>query len=170
MRTNCNSSRLCSPDLTFLSFPYCIIWLCVYRYSGAEFDEVFVSELESAIKQCIAKLNSNLKAATPSAVNRLIQQSQLFKVECSNAEIEQIIETLICDGIVQQIDHKEPLPSLHDRGIKKAEKAYRIISGAQINSVLNTIPCCICPVAAQCGEGNPVNPQSCQYFRAWMEF
>lgn len=37
-------------------------------------------------------------------------------------------------------------------------------------SEFTTIPCAVCPVYDKCNETGPINPRSCQYYSAWLDF
>ena len=37
-------------------------------------------------------------------------------------------------------------------------------------TALTSVPCGRCPVSDQCRDGGPISPQTCVYFRDWMEF
>jgi DNA-directed RNA polymerase III subunit RPC6 len=37
-------------------------------------------------------------------------------------------------------------------------------------TALTSLPCGRCPVMDQCRDGGPISPQTCEYFKAWLDF
>lgn len=93
-----------------------------------------------------------------SDVAAFIQRSGISRVALQEDDIMQIIDTLIFDGRVDQIVGEE----------------YDTFRPALLqipeSSALSSMPCGVCPVFDQCTDGGEVSPQTCVYFKSWLDF
>lgn len=155
-------------------------------YSGSEFDIEFMKALEQAITKFMQKKHVDNKLVCVSAeqVAQFIQSTGIFTVTCSVEEIEKILNSLSFDGIIERIvdsssdldssylDSPSSLTTFNQTKKRKREQTYvyRFVPNGQLNSSINSIPCAMCPVAHACSPGNPISPQTCQYFQKWLDF
>jgi DNA-directed RNA polymerase III subunit RPC6 len=71
-------------------------------YSDLEFDHEFISELRSFVLQCVRRLN-NGKGVTLHEILEKMIQAKISRVELTNVEVSQLIDTLIYDYMVDEV-------------------------------------------------------------------
>lgn len=132
-------------------------------FSGADLDVEFVTGL---YKICMQFLQSR-DSATLSEVTSFIQQSGISKIELLQKDIQSLLNVMMYDGAV------EIAPQIaNSRSILSTETRYRKTPAtiSEEQDPYTTIPCSVCPVIGDCGEGNLVSPSTCEYFKQWLEF
>lgn len=95
-------------------------------------------------------------------VKHFISQLGISKVELEDAEVKQILESLVFDGFATR------LHTLGEGG--KKQTFYRAIKHQPLTSGISRVPCGVCPIISQCTPGGLVSPQTCKYMKEWLEF
>lgn len=88
------------------------------------------------------------------------QHQGVCVLKLSPADINSIVQTLLHDDQILECD------DMGDDGETKYIKADWEYMVQDVG--LATIPCGVCPVASQCGEGKVVSPETCPYWRAYI--
>ena len=131
-------------------------------YTGHEYDCEFIDVLR---QQC-HKYIERSRSATVDMMSDFVRSTGLSRVELSIPDVLQIVNTLVYDG---KVDAHE---SRRDNGMPYAEGTVFYTPAAmpmQLHSHLTSVPCGVCPVAADCHEGGTISPETCTYFRDWTE-
>lgn len=127
-------------------------------YNEQEFDHVFIEALSKFVYEVIRSAS----VATLKDLTEKVRASGISKVALGPEEVFSIIKILMYDGRIEQVT----LP----RGCSSQTLTQYKIS-AQISTLtsLTDMPCGVCPVFAQCQEGNIISPSTCEYMAKWLE-
>jgi DNA-directed RNA polymerase III subunit RPC6 len=107
-------------------------------------------------------------------------------VALSNADVQQLMDVLVYDGLVEPIrvgsrkGFRVVRPTRQGfaqwpRQVPQEEPGGgidldKLVVGAEpMSNGLTEAPCGRCPVFEICEEGGPVNPSNCVYFERWLE-
>jgi DNA-directed RNA polymerase III subunit RPC6 len=113
--------------------------------------------IEVVQERVVEYLKSQGAAASYRELALIIKQTGLLQGDHPKDEhIRQIIDVLIFDQMIESV------PS----GGGQIEGGFRIC-GTRYPYALtySGIPCAVCPIIAQCGPGNLVNPRGCEYMQ-----
>lgn len=123
-------------------------------YTEHEFDAEFISTLRQACINFIEREGY----VTVDDVAEFIRGSNLTKVELTNEDYSSILETLILDGIVE-------------KNVTGAEAIYQRVTHEPLKTTaLTSMPCGVCPVAADCTPDGVISPATCVYYQHWLAF
>lgn len=157
--------------------------------SAGEFDHELLSKLNSA---CLRWIEQQSKQGhpdvSPEEVCAFIKSSGAFDVASMTIEdTSTLLLAMVYDGLLEHSPtsssvsflpfNPDEIASESKRKKKKQEikdtstsgMLFRVTRSGAMTSSFTTIPCALCPVANVCGEGNPVSPSTCEYYRLWME-
>jgi len=95
-------------------------------------------------------------------VKHFIGQLGISKVELEDAEVKQILESLVFDGLVAR------LHTLGEGG--KKQTFYGAIKHKPLTTGISRVPCGVCPIISQCTPGGLVSPETCTYMKEWLNF
>jgi len=70
-------------------------------YSGLEFDHEFINELRTFAMHCVRKLN-NGHGATLAEIKRKMIAAKVSRVELSEEEVKQLMQTLVYDYLIEE--------------------------------------------------------------------
>eukprot|EP01105_Mastigella_eilhardi_P017675 TRINITY_DN4071_c0_g1_i2.p1 TRINITY_DN4071_c0_g1~~TRINITY_DN4071_c0_g1_i2.p1 ORF type:complete len:287 (-),score=82.20 TRINITY_DN4071_c0_g1_i2:50-910(-) len=125
-------------------------------YNEQDLDEDFIEVLHD---QCYLFI-SNKSFASAEEVYHFIKESRVFEADLRLEDIQTVLNTLIFDGLVEDI--RDP------RG--PAFSAKVLYKRARLDLPPNEFthsPCSICPVFESCAPNGVVNPVVCPYLTAW---
>ena len=137
-------------------------------YTEQEYDAEFISVLR---EQCVNFIYSKDRV-TLEEVSEFISSSKLSHVELRADDVLQIVDTLVYDGKVDVIEDES-----HDDGMGAADEDFKPIkyySKALVpvpeSNAYTDIPCGVCPVINECKPDGLINPSTCEYMTAWLEY
>ncbi|KAJ3218117.1 34-kDa subunit of RNA polymerase III (C) [Clydaea vesicula] len=164
-------------------------------YTDQDFDAAFVEALS---KQCLAFITSksfpqdknaifpyNYKHyPTAASILRFIKKTGITSITLSKDDIIQLINGLIYDGKVhKRINLSGPKDSDNDDDEEQEdfedeielddEDDYVYVANKRGDLIdesfgLGDIPCGRCKVFSFCGDGGPVNPVTCIFYKEWL--
>jgi DNA-directed RNA polymerase III subunit RPC6 len=123
-------------------------------YADAELDEDLIDVIR---QQCVIDIGSQGYRSARDVHERL-RGTGAIAVELSEADIVQVLDTLVYDGAIE--------PTLHPSGALVYKPARLRLP----HSPFSAVPCSRCPVARDCVPfgGGPVCPQTCRYLSDWL--
>ena len=130
-------------------------------YTGHEYDSEFIAVLRQECHKYIRRE----KRCTVDMMYEFVRSTKLSRVELSVEEVLQIVNTLVYDG---KVDAHE---SGRHNGRPYLEGTVFYTPAAmplQEHSDLTSVPCGVCPVAAECHKGGDISPETCVYYDAWL--
>jgi DNA-directed RNA polymerase III subunit RPC6 len=137
-------------------------------YTEQEFDTEFINIL---CEQCVNFIYSKDRV-TLEEVSEFIISSKLSHIVLSTDDVLQIVNTLVYDGKVDVTEDES-----HDDGMGAADEDFKPIkyySKALIpipeGNAYTNIPCGVCPVINECRPDGLINPTTCEYMTAWLEY
>lgn len=121
-------------------------------YEGSEFNSDLVRLLQIDAFNFI----QTKKFSSADDILDHIKLSGQLKIELRKEDVQNVINTLIYDGLIEGIQggREVKYKSIHD------ETAY---------SSFSDIPCSTCPVFELCHDDGDINPKVCPYLTEWME-
>eukprot|EP00092_Neocalanus_flemingeri_P024511 GFUD01026583.1.p1 GENE.GFUD01026583.1~~GFUD01026583.1.p1 ORF type:complete len:305 (+),score=90.50 GFUD01026583.1:85-999(+) len=139
-------------------------------YSDQDFESEFVEILN---QQCYRFLYHKLEtsrdgSAGPIAaknssmvstkdVAKFITDLGISKVALKEKDIEAILNTIVYDGKAEKCEGGE------------SGSLYRAVEPLLPSAGLARCPCGVCPVIRRCGDKGNIKPDTCNYFRDWLE-
>lgn len=130
-------------------------------YTENEFDSEFIDVLR---RSCL-KFIETQGAADLEQVCQHIDEQAVATVTLGHAEVLQIVNTLVYDGVADQ--HV----SGGELGRPKGTVYYTPATlSIPENSAFTSIPCGVCPVFNECGDGGIISPQTCAYYSEWLDW
>jgi len=128
-------------------------------FSGADFDvEFFTRVQETCFRAISSKGFLNLED-----VASFVQNTGVLNAELSLDDYQDVINTLIYDGKVEEVKDGRP-------GVKKGSMLYRPTRLEMPMNGFTQIPCGRCPVFDMCGSEGEITPNNCVYYTKWLEF
>ncbi|XP_053213467.1 DNA-directed RNA polymerase III subunit RPC6-like [Panonychus citri] len=146
-------------------------------YSNNDFESEFVEILnQQCYKYLVKKFETSRQLSSPierknasycksSEICDYIRKLGISKVNLSEEDIEEILETLVYDGKVEKTcinDSNSPEDG--------TTKIYRAINPSLTMTSLMRMPCGVCPVASDCHIDGFISPIKCIYFNDYFEF
>ncbi|KAL8731973.1 MAG: hypothetical protein Q9166_003105 [cf. Caloplaca sp. 2 TL-2023] len=109
-------------------------------------------------------------------ITRAINASDLSNLKMKEAEMKQLLDTLVWDGRIEENKFNEGYKAVRSTALEvvscKHENADGDAQAARTgeygSSALTEAPCGKCPVMAFCEDGGPVNARTCEYFEKWL--
>eukprot|EP00039_Didymoeca_costata_P033026 m.40369 g.40369 ORF g.40369 m.40369 type:complete len:326 (+) comp9656_c0_seq1:84-1061(+) len=139
-------------------------------YTANEFDKAFIDMLNKCTIAYAKRKSIDSKKKHPdspleqlnesyfsaSNLNDHIQENQISTETLGLDEIEHLMETLVCDGLlsVSKIDNQ-------------GEKKFKIRREPKLFHGILATPCGLCPVYDKCAEGSSISPSTCRYLDNW---
>ena len=102
----------------------------------------------------IAAKNSSL--VSTNEVAKFISELGISKVALKTEDIESILSTIVFDGKAEKCETDGVI-------------LYRAIEPIFPSAGLARCPCGVCPVIRKCGTKGNIRPETCKYFRDWLE-
>ena len=137
-------------------------------YTEQEYDAEFISVLR---EQCVKFIYSR-ERVTLKEVSDFVRASELSRIDLGQDEVLQIVNTLVYDGKVDEIKDES-----QDDGMGKADEDFQPITfytraalPVPESNAYTDIPCGVCPVINECRPDGLINPSSCEYMTAWLNF
>jgi len=130
-------------------------------YTGHEYDTEFITALRTACADFIKQQG----CTTVDAVHDYVTRNKVSKVDLSEDEVLQVVNTLVYDGRVDsheaRPDDRLPYPdgTVYYRPAAIAPKGF---------SDFTLVPCGVCPVASDCHDGGKISPATCVYLDAFL--
>ena len=138
-------------------------------YTEQEYDAEFISVLR---EQCV-KFICSKDRVTLEEVSDFVRSSKLSHVELRSDDVLQIVNTLVYDGRIDEIvdesqdDGMSPVTNDDSKPPTYYSKALLAIPE---HSPFTDVPCGVCPVINECRPDGLINPTSCEYLNAWLQF
>lgn len=139
-------------------------------YSDQDFESEFVEILN---QQCYRFLYHKLEQSQASSagpiaaknssmvstkdVAKFITDLGISKVALKTEDIEAILNTIVFDGKAEKCEGGD------------SGSLYRAVEPLLPSAGLARSPCGVCPVIRRCGEKGNIRPETCDYFRDWLE-
>ncbi|XP_010927733.1 uncharacterized protein [Elaeis guineensis] len=132
-------------------------------YSDGSLDIEFIRILR---EQCLKHIE-RLQIATMEAIYKSIQESRVFKVECTMQQIVEIVNAMVLDKEIEELKStgigdfsKVPSGKICYKSLKGRE-------GPKIGA-LSSIPCGVCPRIGECTPDGIISPKTCVYYNKWL--
>jgi DNA-directed RNA polymerase III subunit RPC6 len=111
-------------------------------YSDLEFDHEFINELRQFILHCIQRRNHG-RGISVSEIRHTIQVGQISRVELSQADVLQLVRTLMYDYMVEEITVPTPPPShrssqQHGDDIDETSEAHTVYIATTTPTITTT--------------------------------
>ena len=138
-------------------------------YTEHEYDSEFINVLR---EQCVKFIYSKEKV-TLEEVSEFVRQSKLSHVELGVDDVLQIVSTLVYDGKVDKIEDESVDDGMADAPDEAfVPKTYYRKAALPIpeSNAYSDIPCGVCPVINECRPDGLINPISCEYMTAWLDY
>jgi DNA-directed RNA polymerase III subunit RPC6 len=129
-------------------------------YSDSDFDSEFFKVLADSCHRQICKAG----CITAEDLCMYIKQTNISKVELSVDNVHTIINTLIYDGLVEEVVD----PSFKRKRIATDSTTYRPSRLQLPTNELMNVPCGMCPVAHLCAPMGDITPEKCVYLTDWL--
>ena len=113
------------------------------------------SQTKSASAGPIASKNASMVAVKD--VTKFITDLGISKVSLKEKDIEAILNTIVLDGKGERC------------GGLAGPVLYRAVEPLLPSAGLARCPCGVCPIMRKCGDKGSIRPQTCEYFRDWLE-
>jgi len=113
------------------------------------------SQTKSASAGPIASKNASMVAVKD--VTNFITDLGISKVSLKEKDIEAILNTIVLDGKAERC------------GGLAGPVLYRAVEPLLPSAGLARCPCGVCPIMRRCGDKGSIRPQTCEYFRDWLE-
>jgi DNA-directed RNA polymerase III subunit RPC6 len=142
-------------------------------YDGAEFDQEFFDAVYTSCLQCITHhYQESGIGVGAQKVCEVLGSAGIFTVQCTPRDIASVLVSLYFDRLVEPVPDQEAFSPNKPPTQDQLSLLYRPVRGGGVvkRSEFATIPCAVCPVADKCTPNGVINPKSCEYFKAWMEF
>merc|ERR1719466_97731 len=123
-----------------------------YRFLYHKLD---TRETKSASAGPIAAKNASMVAVKD--VTNFITDLGISKVSLKEKDIEAILNTIVLDGKAERC------------GGLTGPVLYRAVQPLLPSAGLARCPCGVCPIMRRCGDKGSIRPQTCEYFRDWLE-
>lgn len=137
-------------------------------YTEHEYDAEFINVLREQCEKFIVAQGK----VTLDQVSDFVEKTKLSHVELGKEEVLQIVNTLVYDGKVDEIKDES-----QDDGMGKADEDFQPITfytraalPVPESNAYTDIPCGVCPVINECRPDGLINPSSCEYMTAWLNF
>eukprot|EP00878_Enallax_costatus_P015618 GHUV01016360.1.p1 GENE.GHUV01016360.1~~GHUV01016360.1.p1 ORF type:complete len:286 (+),score=79.01 GHUV01016360.1:781-1638(+) len=125
-------------------------------YSDSQLDQQFIDVLREA---CYRLIDTSQDHPTVKDIHAFIHAKGLARVQLKEQDILTLLQTLIADGRIESIFDDQD------------EERFRpVVLPLPDDTPLTGIPCGVCPVMDQCHEGGQISPQTCIYYKSWLEF
>ena len=97
----------------------------------------------------------------------LVKASSVSKVELSSDDIQCLLNTLVFDGLVDEVDAAAVGAGAGGGG---ASGLYYRGAALEVPAVssFTAIPCGVCPVLNECHDQGVISPGTCTYFAQWL--
>ena len=138
-------------------------------YTEHEYDAEFINVLR---EQCVKFIYSQEKV-TLEEVSEFVRQSKLSHVELGVDDVLQIVSTLVYDGKVDKIEDESVDDGMADAPDEAfVPKTYYRKAALPIpeSNAYSDIQCGVCPVINECRPDGLINPISCEYITAWLDY
>ena len=138
-------------------------------YTEQEYDAEFINVLR---EQCVKFIYSQEKV-TLEEVSDFVRRSKLSHVELRIDDVLQIVSTLVYDGKVDKIEDESVDDGMADAPDEAfVPKTYYRKAALPIpeSNAYSDIPCGVCPVINECRPDGLINPISCEYMTAWLDY
>ena len=138
-------------------------------YTEHEYDAEFINVLR---EQCVKFIYSKEKV-TLEEVSDFVRQSKLSHVELGADDVLQIVNTLVYDGKVDKIEDESVDDGMADAPDEAfVRKTYYCKAALPIpeSNAYSDVPCGVCPVINECRPDGLINPISCEYMTAWLDY
>jgi len=111
---------------------------------------------------------------------KLVNDSQISKVQLEMKHVEQLINALEYDGKVEKL--RNPKPTSVRKGFSSLRFTHSppwqkqdeiLLKPTRISlpfTGLTSVPCGTCPVFDMCSDGGDINPKTCKYLSDWLDF
>jgi DNA-directed RNA polymerase III subunit RPC6 len=119
-------------------------------YTANEFDAEFIGVLQALCARYLAERGGGSVAE----VTEHIARRGVSKVPLEEADVRMILDTLVFDGRAESVDDARYRPAVQE---------------VPASTAVTTVPCGTCPVFSECKDGGPISPQSCVYWKAWLD-
>jgi len=103
----------------------------------------------------IAVKNSSM--VSTSEVAKFITDLGISKVSLKTQDIEAILNTIVLDGKAEKCEGGQE------------GSLYRAVVPLLPSAGLARCPCGVCPVIRRCGDKGSIKPETCKYFKDWLE-
>jgi len=138
-------------------------------YTEHEYDAEFINVLR---EQCV-KFICSKDRVTLEEVSDFVRSSKLSHVELASEDVLQIVNTLVYDGKIDAIEDEsqdDGMASVTDEDSKPPTYYSKALLAIPEHSPFTDVPCGVCPVINECRPDGLINPTSCEYLTAWLEF
>lgn len=136
-------------------------------YVDGSLDTDFINLLKD---QCV-KMIHKMKVATLEGISDAIRKSNIFKVEFTIQQIEEIVRALVLDNEIVELRSN----GMGDFDfIPTGKLCYKCVSkvgkGEPKIGAMASIPCGFCPRISECTPDGIISPKTCIYFEKWLDF
>jgi len=149
-------------------------------------DPDFIVAAYTLCLQCVTKSTRHRdEGVSVQQVMEHVRKSGVFTVPMREDQVQAVLMTLVYDGVVEIVPGSGPDPtttlpaSMMADVVTNSKKAKQMTAKIEdtryrpkqpLKSPFGGVPCAVCPVSDQCRPGGPVSPESCEYYRAFMDF
>lgn len=133
-------------------------------YSDGSLDTDFIMILR---EQCLKHIE-RLQVATMENIYKSIQESRVFKVECTMQQIVEIVNAMVLDKEIEELKST----GIGDFSkVQSGKNCYRSLKGREGPKIgfLSSIPCGVCPRISECTPDGIISPKTCVYFNKWLK-
>lgn len=138
-------------------------------YTEHEYDAEFINVLR---EQCVKFIYSRDRV-TLEEVSDFVRQSKLSHVELGADEVLQIVNTLVYDGKVDADEDEsadDGMADAPDEAFVPTTYYRKATLPIPESNAYTDIPCGVCPVINECRPDGLINPISCEYMTAWLDY
>ncbi|KAK9924411.1 hypothetical protein M0R45_032778 [Rubus argutus] len=108
-------------------------------------------------KKCVMIINKN-EGASLKEILAAVESKKLLQVKLTPKDMKEILEALVLDNEI----------------MKAGEDCYKCCKkgtrGEPNLASMASIPCGVCPRINQCTPDGIISPNTCEYFKKWLEF
>ncbi|GAQ88488.1 DNA-directed RNA polymerase III subunit RPC6 [Klebsormidium nitens] len=129
-------------------------------YTEQEFDAEFIGVLREAVKKFV----ENQGKVTLEEIAAFVKSSGATKVDLRLEDYQQVANTLVYDGEVEEISEFDP--------DEDADTTFYRMSPMSVpeTNAFTSIPCGVCPVLHECSDDGLISPATCVYYQEWLQF
>ncbi|KAF5747216.1 putative DNA-directed RNA polymerase III subunit F [Tripterygium wilfordii] len=137
-------------------------------YAGGSLDVDFIKCLKEL---CISFIRQ-LKVATIEGVTNRLRGSGALEVELTSQQIEEILRALVLDNEIMEVRSNG---SGDCSSIPVGKVCYKLTSKRRAAAepkigAFASIPCGVCTQISLCTPGGVISPETCVYYKEWLEF
>uniref|UniRef100_A0AC35TRT5 DNA-directed RNA polymerase III subunit RPC6 n=1 Tax=Rhabditophanes sp. KR3021 TaxID=114890 RepID=A0AC35TRT5_9BILA len=144
-------------------------------FSDQQLDTQFVQTLVQVCVQMLHSKRKQVEAIYPndfsksretsfirvSEVTAYIKKAGVSNIPLVDSDVESILEVAVLDGKAER--HADVM------GSENRYRASKIVNPRAMTSLMNSTPCMHCPLIDECGTGNVISPETCEYMPSWIE-